>query len=85
MPFCNAGFPDPKFEDAGPDCGKRKGYPTVSVTRNCVEDSEIAGVIIKAGDLIYLASLPPFTLAQGARPTFRPGNVGAVSQLPLSW
>lgn len=32
-------------------------YPTVSVTRNCVQDSEIDGVTIKAGDLIYVPSV----------------------------
>lgn len=32
-------------------------YPTVSVTRNCVEDSGIDGVTIRDGDLVYLPSI----------------------------
>lgn len=32
-------------------------YPTVSVSRNLVEDVEIDGVTMKAGDLIYLPSV----------------------------
>ncbi|MCP5395916.1 MAG: cytochrome P450 [Sphingomonadaceae bacterium] len=132
---------DPKLiPDAVDELMRR--YPTVSVTRNCVEDSEIDGVTIKSGDLIYLpsvihnldprsfdrpevvdferklapirhttmgtgphrcvgaglarteaiivlqewlASIPPFRLAEGAKPSFRPGNVGALSCLQLCW
>ena len=117
-------------------------YPTVSVTRNCVVDTEMDGVTIEAGHLIYLpsvlhnldprsfdkpetvdferrlapirhttmgagphrcvgaglarmeaiavleewlAEVPPFELAENAQPSFRSGNVGALSQLQLTW
>ena len=32
-------------------------YPTVSVTRNCVETTEVDGVEVREGDLIYLPSV----------------------------
>lgn len=41
--------------DAADECIRR--FPTVSVSRNVVEDVEIDGVVLKAGDVVYLPSI----------------------------